>query len=191
MILGGANQATLSCEDIVIPSEPVTNKLVTGGIFHDKLTMTTTIGFYLMKNHVETITVRSSTTRYHLVCKFGERCEFFMRASSMGKAWKINKWRDHTCEMDLRCHPLLKVSSKVLGGYVLRPRDMQGKLIRDLGVIVKYCTALAGKHHTVNQCYGDADKSSQPTKDGNEQIVPLAFGIWYKENDLSWTWFLQ
>lgn len=29
------------------------------------------------------------------------------------------------------------------------------------------------------------------TKDGNEQIVPLAFGIGDKENDLSWTWFLR
>ncbi|KAL6502310.1 hypothetical protein OROHE_024588 [Orobanche hederae] len=29
------------------------------------------------------------------------------------------------------------------------------------------------------------------TKDGNEQIVSLAFGIGDKENDLSWTWFLQ
>lgn len=29
------------------------------------------------------------------------------------------------------------------------------------------------------------------TKDGNEQIVPLAFGIGDKEKDTSWTWFLQ
>ncbi|KAL6524051.1 hypothetical protein OROMI_031146 [Orobanche minor] len=29
------------------------------------------------------------------------------------------------------------------------------------------------------------------TKDANEQIVPLAFGIGDKENDSSWTWFLQ
>lgn len=29
------------------------------------------------------------------------------------------------------------------------------------------------------------------TKDANEQIVPLAFGVGDKENDLSWTWFLE
>ncbi|KAL6575456.1 hypothetical protein OROMI_012741 [Orobanche minor] len=29
------------------------------------------------------------------------------------------------------------------------------------------------------------------TKDGNEQIVPLAFGIGDKEKDESWTWFLE
>lgn len=29
------------------------------------------------------------------------------------------------------------------------------------------------------------------TKDANEQIVPLAFGVGDKENDSSWTWFLK
>lgn len=29
------------------------------------------------------------------------------------------------------------------------------------------------------------------TKDANEQIVPLAFGVGDKENDLSWDWFLE
>ncbi|KAL6502309.1 hypothetical protein OROHE_024587 [Orobanche hederae] len=142
-----------------------------GGIFCDKLTMTKAVGFYLMKNHVETITVRSSTTRYHLVCKFGEICEFIMRASSMGKAWKISKWRVHTCEMDLRYRPRPRISSKVLAsefldnltedGYVLRPCDMQANLLRDHGVNVNYRTALAGKHHALNQSYGDPDKSFQ------------------------------
>ncbi|KAL6557645.1 hypothetical protein OROMI_017995 [Orobanche minor] len=268
MILGGAHQANLSCEDVVIPYEPVTNELVMGAIFRDKLTMTTVVGSHHMKNHLQTITVRSSSTRYHLACKFGERCEFIMRSSSMGKAWKINQWRAHTCEMDLRYHPRRRISTKVVAaefldnltedGYVLRPCDMQSKLLRDHGVTVNYRTALAGKNHALNQSYGDADKSFQllpkylymlenlnpgsivdlrtcddgsfqfvffalhacvrafskcrpvividgthlrgkykgimfiaATKDGNKQIVPLAFGIGDKENDLSWTWFLQ
>ncbi|KAL6585530.1 hypothetical protein OROMI_002174 [Orobanche minor] len=171
MILRGAHQANLSCEDVVIPSEPVTNELVMGAIFRDKLTMTTVVGSHHMKNHLQTITVRSSSTRYHLLCKFGERCEFVMRASSMGKAWKINHWRAHTCEMDFRYHPRPRISSKVVAaefldnltedGYVLRPCDMQSKLLRDHGVTVNYRTALAGKNHALNQSYGDADKSFQ------------------------------
>ncbi|KAL6551278.1 hypothetical protein OROMI_021766 [Orobanche minor] len=236
MIPGAAEQATIASEDFVIPSEPVTNELVIGGIFHDKLTMTTAVGYYHMKNHVESVTARSSGTRYHLVCKFRGRCEFVIRASALGRAWKINQFRPHNCEFDFRYHPHPKVSSKVVAaefvdnftedGFLLRPLDIQGKLLRDHGVHVTYRTALAGKNHAIKESYGDADKSFQllptylymlkelnpgsivalqtcddgkykgimfiaATKDANEQIVPLAFGIGDKENDSSWTWFLQ
>ncbi|KAL6570764.1 hypothetical protein OROGR_000314 [Orobanche gracilis] len=47
------------------------------------------------------------------------------------------------------------------GGYVLRPCDMQSKLLSDHGVTVNYRTSLAGKHHAINQSYGDAGKSFQ------------------------------
>ncbi|KAL6531490.1 hypothetical protein OROMI_027853 [Orobanche minor] len=268
MIPGAAEQATIASEDFVIHSEPVTNELVIGVIFHDKLTMTTAVGYYHMKNHVESVTARSSGTRYHLVCKFRGRCEFVIRASALGRAWKINQFRPHNCEFDFRYHPHPKVSSKVVAaefvdnftedGFLLRPLDIQGKLLRDHGVHVTYRTALAGKNHAIKESYGDADKSFQllptylymlkelnpgsivalqtcddgifqfvffalgacirgfsscrpvividgthlkgkykgimfiaATKDANEQIVPLAFGIGDKENDSSWTWFLQ
>ncbi|KAL6544984.1 hypothetical protein OROHE_009891 [Orobanche hederae] len=268
MIPNAAEQAYITHEDFVIPSEPVTNELVTGGIFHDKLTMTISVGYFHMKNHVESVTTRSSGTRYHLICKFGDRCEFFIRASAVGRAWKINQWGPHNCEFALRYHPHPKVSSKVIAaefvdnftedGFLLKPLDIQGKLLRDYGVHVTYQTALAGKNHAVKESYGDADKSFQllptylymlkdlnpgsmvalqtcndgifqfvffalgpcirgfsscrpvividgthlkgkykgvmfiaATKDANEQIIPLAFGIGDKENDSSWTWFLQ
>lgn len=171
VIPGASYHASIPCDEMVIDPEPVIGELVSGSTFCSKDAMVSAIAVYHLKNCLEFRTKVSDTERYHNVCKFAESCKFSVRSRSLGQSWKIYKWIPHTCERDLRRAPHPKVSSRAIAvhvganmsedGCVLRPRDIQGQILREFGVNLKYSAALAGRNLAFNMTYGDQDKSFQ------------------------------
>lgn len=133
--------------------------------------MISSICTYHLKNFLEFCTNHSDSKRYHVACKFELTCTFSMRSRSFGTVWKIYECISHTCERDLRRGSQPKVSSRAIAdhispnmtedGFVIRPRDIQGQVLREFGVNLKYSTALAGRNRALKLMYGDQENSFQ------------------------------
>ncbi|XP_057803635.1 uncharacterized protein LOC131018968 [Salvia miltiorrhiza] len=269
IIPGAMNQASLPVDGAIDVELYSRDSLAVGSTYMDKDSMITALGLYHLKNRVEFVVSRSSTSRFNANCKYPDECQFLMRATASGTVWRVIKWiAPHTCQMDFRHHGPRTVSSKIIGaffaptlmhnGAVLKPKEMAAQLQREYGFHVDYSAAYAGRNHAIKLIYGDPDKSFQlipsylhmvqhcnpdsiidletngddvfkycfmalgacirgflssgrpvvvidathlkgkykgvmfvaVTKDGNEQVFPLAVGLGDKENDSSWLWFL-
>lgn len=46
--------------------------------------LVSSIGLYHLKNYLKSRTKRSDLYRYHIVCKFEERCKFNMQSKALG-----------------------------------------------------------------------------------------------------------
>lgn len=78
---------------------------------------------------------------------------------------------DHTCARDIRSCAEPKVTARAIAeyvapnmstdGFVIRPSDIQGQVLREFGVRLNYPAALAGRNRALKTIFGDHDKSFQ------------------------------
>ncbi|XP_057811879.1 uncharacterized protein LOC131026126 [Salvia miltiorrhiza] len=146
-----------------------------------------------------------------------DTCPFKLHASSQdGAIWGVYKFtNEHSCDGELGRVARIKAPAKVVAAYlaqkihddceILKPKAIQLELRREFGVQIKYDVALRARNRATKMVYDRHDQSfemlpkylymlrqSNPvTKDGNESLFPLAYGVGPKENDESWTYFMS
>ncbi|XP_057793162.1 uncharacterized protein LOC131009771 [Salvia miltiorrhiza] len=160
---------------------------------------------------------KSDSRRVYFKCKHSDTCPFKLHASSQdGAIWGVYKFtNEHSCDGELGRVARIKAPAKVVAAYlahkihddceILKPKAIQLELRREFGVQIKYDVALRARNRATEMVYGRHDQSfemlpkylymlrqSNPvTKDGNESLFPLAYGVGPKENDESWTYFMS
>ncbi|XP_057811543.1 uncharacterized protein LOC131025775 [Salvia miltiorrhiza] len=160
---------------------------------------------------------KSDSRRVYFKCKHSDTCPFKLHASSQdGAIWGVYKFtNEHSCDGELGRVARIKAPAKVVAAYlaqkihddceILKPKAIQLELRREFVVQIKYDVALRARNRATEMVYGRHDQSfemlpkylymlrqSNPvTKDGNESLFPLAYGVGPKENDESWTYFMS
>ncbi|XP_057803139.1 uncharacterized protein LOC131018434 [Salvia miltiorrhiza] len=160
---------------------------------------------------------KSDSRRIYFKCKHSDTCPFKLHASSQdGAIWGVYKFtNEHSCDGELGRVARIKAPAKVIAAYlaqkihddceILKPKAIQLELRHEFGVQIKYDVALRARNRATEMVYGRHDQSfemlpkylymlrqSNPvTKDGNESLFPLAYGVGLKENDESWTYFMS
>ncbi|XP_057793364.1 uncharacterized protein LOC131009986 [Salvia miltiorrhiza] len=160
---------------------------------------------------------KSDSRRVYFKCKHSDTCPFKLHASSQdGVIWGVYKFtNEHSCDGELGRVARIKAPAKVVAAYlaqkihddceILKPKAIQLELRREFGVQIKYDVALRARNRATEMVYGRHDQSfemlpkylymlrqSNPvTKDGNESLFPLAYGVGPKENDESWSYFMS
>ncbi|XP_057809090.1 uncharacterized protein LOC131023562 [Salvia miltiorrhiza] len=170
-----------------------------------------------MKQGKEFSVSKSDSRRVYFKCKHSDTCPFKLHASSQdGAIWGVYKFtNEHSCDGELGRVARIKAPAKVVATYlaqkihddceILKPKAIQLELRREFGIQIKYDVALRARNRATEMVYGRHDQSfemlpkylymlrqSNPvTKDGNESLFPLAYGVGPKENDESWTYFMS
>ncbi|XP_070004515.1 uncharacterized protein [Nicotiana sylvestris] len=167
-----------------------------GSVFQDKNAMIRCFCLAAIKEHFEFYVKRSSNTRYSLVCA-DEKCGWTVRGSRITEStlFKIVKFqRTHECSVDIRKSHQRQATSNVIRDYMIN--NLRDIATENYEQLASYLYMIEQKNPgSYTNIQRDAENRGvllvAVTKDTNNQIFPIAFGVADSENNESYEWYFR
>ncbi|XP_019241766.1 PREDICTED: uncharacterized protein LOC109221772 [Nicotiana attenuata] len=189
------------------------DEIKVGSVLDKKKSIINCFSNIAIKGHFEFKVVRSSSTRYSLTCNNDRYC-WFVRAfrikdSTLFKIVKIEK--KHDCSVNTMKADQRHATSKLISGYIIdnlrdprfevTPAFVMAEMQKLHGLDIGYHKAWRAIQHASALIRGSPEENYELlssylymmtiSKDANNQIFPLAFGIAESENNNSYEWYFS